>query len=102
MTRASTICHGSMSILKEGAAMSNSRTFHGDTLYAENEIREVTPSNTKADRGVLFVKRRDNHKGAVVVTLRRRVLVARLREGQANGAAAAASARHQRKLKKFS
>ncbi|HXD90204.1 MAG TPA: hypothetical protein VNU00_04030 [Candidatus Binataceae bacterium] len=35
------------------------------------------------------------------MTLRRRVLVARLREGQANRAAAAASARRQRKFKKI-
>src|SRR5438132_6009002 len=33
-------------------------TFHGDTLYAESEILEVTPSATKADRGVVYLETR--------------------------------------------
>ena len=53
-------------------------TFHGDTLYAESNILEVTPSKTKNDRGVVYVETRGvNQKGEVVLTLRRRVLVAR-------------------------
>ena len=53
-------------------------TFHGDTLYAESDILEVTPSKTKADRGVVYVETRGvNQRGEVVLTLRRRVLVAR-------------------------
>jgi len=53
-------------------------TFHGDTLYAESEILEVTPSTTKTDRGVVYAETRGvNQKGEVVLTLRRRVLVAR-------------------------
>lgn len=53
-------------------------TFHGDTLYAESEILTVTPSQSKGDRGVVYVETRGvNQDGAVVLTLRRRVLVAR-------------------------
>ncbi len=53
-------------------------SFHGDTLYAESEILEVTPSKSKSDRGVVYVETRGvNQDGAVVLTLRRRVLVAR-------------------------
>jgi acyl dehydratase len=39
--------------------------FHGDTLYAESEVLEVRPSQSKADRGVVKV-RTDvyNHEGA--------------------------------------
>jgi hypothetical protein len=92
-----------MSILKEGVAMSNSRRFTAIPLYAENEIREATPSNTKADRGVLYVEARGiNQKGAMGLTRRHRVLVARVPEEHANRAATAASSRRQRKLKNFS
>jgi acyl dehydratase len=46
-------------------------TFHGDTLYAESEILELTPSSSKADRGVVYVETRGvNQKGEVVLTLR--------------------------------
>ena len=64
-------------------------TFHGDTLYAESEILELTPSSSKADRGVVYVETRGvNQKGEVVLTLRRRVLVARRPlGGQGHGAA---------------
>jgi len=78
-------------------------TFHGDTLYAESAILEVTPSNTKADRGVVYVETRGvNQKGAVVLTLRRRVLVARRPKAAGKRARAAAPPRHQKKTKKFS
>src|SRR5216110_1587895 len=30
--------------------------FHGDTLYAESEVLEVRPSQTKSDRGVVRVR----------------------------------------------
>jgi acyl dehydratase len=53
-------------------------TFHGDTLYAESEILEVTPSETRGDRGVVYVETRAlNQRGERVLTLRRRVLVPR-------------------------
>ncbi|MEA2444133.1 MAG: hypothetical protein QOJ12_1425, partial [Thermoleophilales bacterium] len=32
--------------------------FHGDTLYAESEVLEVTPSKSKSDRGVVKVHTR--------------------------------------------
>jgi acyl dehydratase len=53
-------------------------TFHGDTLYAESDVLEVTPSQTKSDRGVVYVETRArNQKGEVVLSLRRRVLIPR-------------------------
>src|SRR2546428_12603158 len=53
-------------------------TFHGDTIYAESEILEVTPSTTKADRGVVYAATRAvNQKGERVLTLRRRVFIPR-------------------------
>jgi acyl dehydratase len=53
-------------------------TFNGDTLYAETTVLEVTPSKTKSDRGVVYVETRGvNQNGDIVLTLRRRVLVAR-------------------------
>jgi hypothetical protein len=53
-------------------------TFHGDTLYAETTVLEITPSKTRSDRGVLYVESRGlNQKGEMVLTLRRRVLIPR-------------------------
>ncbi|HEV3113236.1 MAG TPA: MaoC family dehydratase [Candidatus Binataceae bacterium] len=53
-------------------------TFHGDTLYAETSVLSVTPSQTKADRGVLYVETRGlNQDGTEVLILRRKVLVPR-------------------------
>ena len=53
-------------------------TFHGDTIYAESDILEVTPSQSKNDRGVLYVETRAvNQKGERVLSLRRRVLIPR-------------------------
>jgi acyl dehydratase len=53
-------------------------TFHGDTLYAETTVLQVTPSKTRSDRGVLYVESRGlNQKGEMVLTLRRRVLIPR-------------------------
>jgi acyl dehydratase len=53
-------------------------TFNGDTLYAETTVLEVTPSQTKSDRGVVYVETRGvNQNSDLVLTLRRRVLVAR-------------------------
>jgi acyl dehydratase len=52
--------------------------FHGDTLYAESEVLEVRPSQSKADRGIVKV-RTDvyNQEGVLVATFRRAVLVPR-------------------------
>lgn len=50
--------------------------FHGDTLYAESEILDVTESKSKPDRGVVKV-RTDvfNQDGVPVATFQRAVLV---------------------------
>jgi acyl dehydratase len=52
--------------------------FHGDTLFVESEVLEVTPSRTKSDRGVVKV-RTDvyNQDGTLVATFKRAVLVPR-------------------------
>jgi acyl dehydratase len=56
--------------------------FHGDTLYAESEVLEVRPSQSKADRGVVKV-RTDvyNQRSELVATFRRAVLVPRRNPG---------------------
>lgn len=52
-------------------------TFHGDTLYAESEVLETTPSS-KGDRGVVSVETRAwNQKRESVLSLRRKVLLPR-------------------------
>ena len=53
-------------------------TFHGDTIYAETEILEKTESRSRTDRGVIYVETRTwNQKNEPVMSLRRRVLVAK-------------------------
>ena len=53
-------------------------TFHGDTIYAETEVLETTPSKSKADRGVLYVETHArNQRDERVLSLRRRVLMRR-------------------------
>jgi acyl dehydratase len=56
--------------------------FHGDTLFVESEVLEVTPSRSKADRGVVKVKT-DAYKqdGTLVATFTRSVLVPRKPQG---------------------
>jgi itaconyl-CoA hydratase len=52
--------------------------FNGDTLYAETKVLSVTPSQTKSDRGVLYVETRGlNQDGKEVLILRRKVLLPR-------------------------
>lgn len=52
-------------------------TFHGDTLYSESRVLEKTPSRSKPDRGLLLVETTcRNQHGEVVLTLRRRILMA--------------------------
>jgi acyl dehydratase len=57
--------------------------FHGDTLYVESEVLEVTPSRSKPDRGVVKV-RTDVYKqdGTLVATFRRAVLIPRREAGE--------------------
>ena len=57
--------------------------FHGDTLYCESEVLEVTPSKSKLDRGVVVV-RTDVYKqdGTLVATFKRKVLVPRETPGE--------------------
>ena len=59
-----------------GAEPSRTPVFHGDTLYAESEVLEVRPSQSKPDRGVVKV-RTDvyNQRNELVATFRRAVLV---------------------------
>ena len=53
-------------------------TFHGDTIYAESEDIEVTPSRSRDDRGMIYIESRGiNQKGDKVLTLRRKFLVKR-------------------------
>jgi acyl dehydratase len=53
-------------------------TFHDDTIYAESEILAVTPSQSKDDRGVVYLETRAvNQKDELVLSFRRRVLVPR-------------------------
>ena len=51
-------------------------TFHGDTIYAESEVLEVTPSKSRDDRGMVYIESRGiNQKEEKVLTLRRKFLV---------------------------
>jgi acyl dehydratase len=56
--------------------------FHGDTLFVESEVLDVTPSRSKPDRGVVKV-RTDAYKqdGSLVATFKRAVLVPRRSRG---------------------
>ncbi len=56
--------------------------FHGDTLFVESEVLEVTPSRSKQDRGVVKVRTDTyNQDGTLVATFRRAVLVPRRTPG---------------------
>jgi acyl dehydratase len=56
--------------------------FHGDTLFAESEVLEVTPSRSKPDRGVVKVHTRvKNQDGTLVAEFRRAVLIPRRQAG---------------------
>jgi acyl dehydratase len=51
-------------------------TFHGDTIYAETRVLDVTPSKSKADRGVVLVESKGfNQDGLEVCYFRRKVMV---------------------------
>lgn len=50
--------------------------FHGDTIYAESVILEVTESRSKPDRGIVYLETRAyNQEKQRVLTYRRRVLI---------------------------
>jgi acyl dehydratase len=67
--------------------------FHGDTLFCESEVLEVTPSRSKPDRGTVRVHTRVlNQDGALVAEFKRLVLVPRKEPGEPAAAAAAAPA----------
>ncbi|MFY9487711.1 MAG: MaoC family dehydratase [Solirubrobacterales bacterium] len=52
--------------------------FHGDTIYADTEVLEVTPSSSKPDRGVVKVRTNVfNQDNVLVATFVRKVLVPR-------------------------
>ena len=52
--------------------------FHGDTLFCESEVLDVTPSRSKPDRGVVKVHTRvHNQDGVLVAEFKRAVLVPR-------------------------
>src|SRR3954462_3669244 len=63
--------------------------FHGDTLFVESEVLEVTPSRSKPDRGVVKVKT-DAYKqdGTLVATFKRTVLVPKKNPGSGGDGAA--------------
>ena len=51
-------------------------TFHGDTIYAETHVLEVTPSSSRHDRGVVTVESKGfNQEGEEVCYFRRKVMV---------------------------
>ena len=51
-------------------------TFHGDTIYSETRVLEKRESESKSDRGIVYVETRAfNQRDETVLTLRRRVLV---------------------------
>jgi acyl dehydratase len=60
-----------------------SPVFHGDTLFVESEVLEVTPSKSKPDRGVVRVHTRAyNQDGTLVAEFKRAVLVPRKNPGE--------------------
>jgi acyl dehydratase len=50
--------------------------FHGDTIYARTRVLEKRESQSKPDRGVVYVETTGyNQRNETVLTLRRRVLI---------------------------
>ena len=50
----------------------------GDSLYAESEVLELRPSESKPDRGLVYLETRAfNQKKELILTLRRRFLAPR-------------------------
>lgn len=51
-------------------------TFHGETIYAETEVLDKRESQSKNDRGIVYVETRArNQRDEVILVFRRRVLV---------------------------
>jgi acyl dehydratase len=51
-------------------------TFHGDTIYAETKVLDVTESRSKPDRGIVTVETKGyNQLGDEVCYFRRKLLV---------------------------
>src|SRR5260221_1537811 len=51
-------------------------TFHGDTIYAETTVLEKKESQSKPDRGVVYVETRAyNQRGERVCIFRRKVMM---------------------------
>jgi acyl dehydratase len=54
----------------------NAPVFLGDTLYGESEVLEIRESNSKPDRGVVYIETRGfNQRHERVLTLRRKILI---------------------------
>lgn len=65
-------------------------TFHGDTLYSESTVLAKTESTSKPDRGIVYVETRcRNQRSEVVLTLRRRILMAKRPTSRLPGTGAA-------------
>jgi acyl dehydratase len=61
-------------------------TFHGDTIYGESTVLDVTPSTSKDDRGVVHVETIGyNQNGTVVCVFRRKVMVPNRSYGRVHG-----------------
>src|SRR5436189_3987969 len=57
--------------------------FHGDTLFVESEVLDVTPSRSKPDRGVVKVHTKAfKQDGTLVAEFKRAVLVPRREPGE--------------------
>lgn len=77
----------SVSDLTEGTIVANlgydkvqhpNPVFHGDTIYAETEVLEMRPSNSKPNQGIVRLKQTGRKPdGTVVVELERTVLFLR-------------------------
>src|SRR4029450_3024004 len=65
------ISENAIANLEDEKGLHHGPRYHGDTIYAESDILEVTPSTTRTDRGVVYVETR-GRKHAEQVGLRRR------------------------------
>jgi acyl dehydratase len=62
--------------LEVESLMHKKPTFHGDTIYAETKVLDVTESRSKPDRGVVTVETKGyNQHGDEVCYFRRKLLV---------------------------
>src|SRR5690625_4340918 len=58
----------------------NASVFIGDTMYAETRVLEVRGSQTKPDRGIIYVETKvTNQNKELVLTFRRHVLIKKKR-----------------------